>query len=410
VSAPTPPRRLRILIVPLKPWPSDHAMLETVYARLLPERGHRVEWIMRSAEQGRSGVAVWHGSLVHLTPHRRGGTVGAVVRRSLLLREFVRVARRSSFDIIQVRNGVGAGLLALVLRRTTGARSVFQLSFPVLEWSAGRARARGSVTGRLIAASTRLAILVRRWMLRRVDLVLAISERMREDLVRSGVPSDRVLVVPLGAVDGPEPDASAVRELRGRLGFGDAPVVLYFGSISPERELGFLIRVAARVGRSHPEVRWVLLGPAAHGEDGRLRGEADRLGIGDRVRLPGPVPRAEVATYLGLCALTVSPIPPNDLYAASSPSKTVESLAAGRPVVATPIPDQAALIERSRGGTVVAFDVDAFAAAVEALLEDPDRCRRAGESGRAFVREHRSYERLATQIEQAYREVLGSPP
>jgi glycosyltransferase involved in cell wall biosynthesis len=243
-----------------------------------------------------------------------------------------------------------------------------------------------------------------------MDLVLAISERMREDLLRSGVPPRRVVVFPLGAADEPVPDPSSVAAVRGRLGLGDEPVVLYFGSISPERELGFLIHVAARVARSHPDARWLFLGPAAQGEARRLIDEAERLGIGDRVLFPGPVPRAEVATYLELCELTVSPIPPNELYLASSPSKTVESLAAGRPVVVTPIEDQAELIERSAGGTVAPFDVDAFADALEALLGDPELRRKAGESGRAYVREHRSYERLATQVEVAYRGILGIAP
>jgi glycosyltransferase involved in cell wall biosynthesis len=397
-------------MVPLKPWPSDHAMLETVYARLLPQRGHRVEWIMRSAEAGRSGRVVWHGSLVHLTPRGHRGTQGVVARRLLLLRELVRVARRRPFDLIQVRNGVGAGLLALALRRSTGARCVYQFSFPVLEWTSETARRRGSLSGRLQAIAAGLAIPVRGWMLRRMDLVLAISERMREDLLRSGVPPQRVVVFPLGAADEPVPDPSSVAAVRGRLGLGDEPVVLYFGSISPERELGFLIHVAARVARSHPDARWLFLGPAAQGEARRLIDEAERLGIGDRVLFPGPVPRAEVATYLELCELTVSPIPPNELYLASSPSKTVESLAAGRPVVVTPIEDQAELIERSAGGTVAPFDVDAFADALEALLGDPELRRKAGESGRAYVREHRSYERLATQVEVAYRGILGIAP
>jgi glycosyltransferase involved in cell wall biosynthesis len=59
---------------------------------------------------------------------------------------------------------------------------------------------------------------------------------------------------------------------------------------------------------------------------------------------------------------------------------------------------------------VAPFDVDAFADALEALLGDPELRRKAGESGRAYVREHRSYERLATQVEVAYRGILGMAP
>ncbi len=393
-------------MVPLKPWPTDHAMLETVYARLLPERGHRIEWVMRSSLPRPPRAVRWHGSLVHLTPDRPGRTSGALLRRVSLLREVTRVARGARFDAIQVRNGVAFGLLAIALRRATGARFVYQYSFPVLEWSASTAWRHRSPVARLLARCSRLAIPVRGWMLRRADLVLAISDRLREDLLRAGVRPDRVVIFPLGAAE-QAVSSPSVEALRERLRLGDAPVVLYFGSISPERELDFVVRVAARVGESRRDVRWLLVGPATDGEDVRLRALAEHLGVANRVLILGVVPRADVATYLELCELTVSPIPPTELYLMSSPSKTVESLAAGRPVVGTPIPDQADLIRRSAGGTVAAFDVDAFSEAVLELLDDDGRRRAAGESGRAFVREHRGYDRLADDVERAYRAMPG---
>ena len=62
----SPVRALRILAVPAKPWPCDHAMLESVFAQILPARGHRVEWVMW-ADPPITSPATWHGSTVHLT-------------------------------------------------------------------------------------------------------------------------------------------------------------------------------------------------------------------------------------------------------------------------------------------------------------------------------------------------------
>jgi len=395
----------RILMVPAKPWPCDHAMLENVYARLLPERGYDIEWVMRAALPGLPRPEVWHGSVVHLTRDRSGGSFATALRRLSLLREVARVARRRPFDIIQVRNSVAVGLLALALRRSTGARIVFQFSFPVLEWalrSGGPCRAPWVFRSGL----TQIAIGLRRRVLQRADLVLAISERMRTDLVRDGIRPERVVAFPLGAPDYVPSPRGAVDDLRRRLGIGDAPVVLYFGSIAPERRLGFLIRVASIVQSSLPEVRWILLGAASGGEDRRLRALAEEFGVADRVLIAGPVPRDDVVTYLELSELTVSPIPPTEFYLMSSPMKAVESLAAGRAVVATAIPDQAELIERSGGGVVAAYEPNAFADAVVALLRDDERRRAAGASGRAHVEAHRSYARLAADMDVVYRALL----
>jgi glycosyltransferase involved in cell wall biosynthesis len=87
------------------------------------------------------------------------------------------------------------------------------------------------------------------------------------------------------------------------------------------------------------------------------------------------------------------------LFTDSSPTKTVESLALGTPVVVTPVGDQAALVERTGGGVVAPFSADAFADAVAGLLDDPARAERMGSQARAAVLEFRSYDRLADELQ-----------
>ena len=214
----TPPvRALRILAVPAKPWPCDHAMLESVFAQILPARGHRVEWVMW-ADPPITSPATWHGSIVHLTRYGAGSAMAAAGRWFRLIARMVQLGRSEGPDVIQVRNSTAAGLAAIALRRTTRSIFVFQVSFPVAEWTAEAAR-RGDVrvpTLRRAASSVQRAL--RGWLVRRADLVLAISDRMRDELVREGVASDKVLSFPLGADLTPKPDPAAVEALRADLG------------------------------------------------------------------------------------------------------------------------------------------------------------------------------------------------
>ena len=143
--------RLRILVVPAKPWPCDHPMLEAVFAKILPARGHRVEWVMWTDRT--DGVnAAWHDSLVHLTPLRTGTAVAVANRWYRLLMRMYRVARSEDFDMIQVRNSSAAGLAAVAIRRATGIPFAFQVSFRSpsgrprqrVEATSGRRRSVGS--------------------------------------------------------------------------------------------------------------------------------------------------------------------------------------------------------------------------------------------------------------------------
>lgn len=407
-----PERKLRILMIPTKRFPSDHPMLEAVYARLLPARGHEVTWFMQSATVRRPAVTAWLGSTVHLEPWHEGPSLRSAFRRRWgwfkLLARAARLARRRPFDVIQVRNSVTASCLALALRRRTGAKVVYQFSFPVLESLMAAAK-----EGRVRASSARrmtsgVGLRVRGWLLRRADLVLAISEEMRRGLIAQGVAPDRVMAFPLGTELPRTPSKSRVERLRDELGLAGTPVVLYFGAIDPNRQLDFLVRVAGRVRRLHPEARWVLVGPASDGEADRLRRYADELGLRQDLLVVGPVPRSEIPRYVGLASITVSPIPTTALFWASSPTKAVESLAMGVPVVGTPIPDQAELIAASGGGCVAPFEEEPFAAAVARLLADPPAARRMGARGRTHVRAHRSYEKLADAVEARYLAIAPS--
>lgn len=402
VPAAPPGRGLRILMVPLKPWPTDHAMLESVYAMRLPGRGHRVDWLMWSQAPA-SGTTSWHGTEVHLTRYGSGSVLAAAGRWWRLLRAMDHQLRSGTFDLVQVRNSSAAAALALLLCRRTRTKVVFQLSFPVAEWVREAARRHEVRAPRFRSALAPVQIALRRAVVRRADLVLAISERMRSDLIREGAPASRVVVFPLGADEPSGTRSAEIEALRRTLGIGADPLVLYFGAISPQRELGFLVEVAVRVANRHPSARWILIGPSASGGSERLVAAAAAAGLAGRFDVRGPVPRSEIASYLATATLTVSPVPLDDVYLPSSPTKVVESLASGRPVVATPIPDQETVLRESGGGVIAPFDADAFAGAVAGLLDDPDEAKAMGERGRIWVREHRSYEHLADTVEDAYR-------
>ena len=109
-------------------------------------------------------------------------------------------------------------------------------------------------------------------------------------------------------------------------------------------------------------------------------------------------PMREAWRAIGAAALGVSPIPPGPLHDVSSPTKAVEYLALGLPVVGNAIPDQRHVIERSGGGLVCAFTAEAFAEAICALLRDPDGARARGSLGRRWVLQERAYTTLAAQL------------
>jgi glycosyltransferase involved in cell wall biosynthesis len=92
-----------------------------------------------------------------------------------------------------------------------------------------------------------------------------------------------------------------------------------------------------------------------------------------------------------------------------TPVSAIESLAGGRPVVATAVGGVPDVVRDGVDGFLVQpGDVDAMAERLARLAADADLRRRMGEAGAASVRERYAVERLLDDMDRLYRRLLDS--
>jgi glycosyltransferase involved in cell wall biosynthesis len=129
--------------------------------------------------------------------------------------------------------------------------------------------------------------------------------------------------------------------------------------------------------------------------------EAEARRRGADVRIAGPVPVREMTAYLQCADVVIAPYPPMLEHKIASPTKSVEGLLAGRPVVGSAeVDEHAVILQESGGGVCVTWDKQQFAAAVVSLLEQPERRRRMGEQGRHWALTNRTYSHLTDYLER----------
>lgn len=148
---------------------------------------------------------------------------------------------------------------------------------------------------------------------------------------------------------------------------GPRKVIGYYGAISD----WFDIALIATLAKRRPDWDFLLIG-ATYG--------ANLLPLGDlpNVTLPGEQPYAELPRWLGGMDVCIIPFKRIPLTEATNPVKVYEMLAAGKPVVSTPIPEVAALAPLVR----LASDAEEFEREILAAFADDDV-----EVRRAFARE-----------------------
>ncbi|MBV8633327.1 MAG: glycosyltransferase, partial [Burkholderiaceae bacterium] len=89
-----------------------------------------------------------------------------------------------------------------------------------------------------------------------------------------------------------------------------------------------------------------------------------------------------------------------------SPTKLVEYMALGRPVVCNNHPEQSAILAECPAGLCVEWSAAAFAEAMLELLQNPEEAEAMGARGPAWVASNRTYPILATQVWNRYQSIL----
>lgn len=397
--------RLRLLVLSSDTFPPQRVDVSVLFGEELAGRGHRIDWLLQSEAERRHGyVAGWGGGTVWVAAADRGPSLLRRIRNHLLdLRNDARLLgllRKGRYDAIEVKDKFLSGVLALLAARRCRKRFVYWLSFPLPEFYLTRARdgtARYPLLYRIRGAAA--GFLLYRVLLPAADHVFVQSEQMRRDVAARGVPLSKLTAVPMGIKL--EKIASLADFCAGRRIPAGGRTVLYLGALGRERRIDFLLRVIGRVRAEIPDAKLYLVGGAACPEDKDfLVREAGRQGLASAVVFVGQLPQSQALQYVRDADVCVSPYYPTPILNSTSPTKLIEYMAMGKPVVANAHPEQKLLVEESGGGYCVPYDENAFAGAIVALLRSPELARALGERGRRYALEHRTYGRIADLVER----------
>jgi glycosyltransferase involved in cell wall biosynthesis len=191
-----------------------------------------------------------------------------------------------------------------------------------------------------------IAVLAEEASLKHAELIVTVSNVLRDELLERGVPEERIVAHPNGVdADRYSPtllDNEARTGLRAKHGIAaDALVAGFIGTFGQWHGVDVLARAIVRTGEEDPSIferhrlHFLLVG------DGLRMSEVDdilRGSVGARhVTLTGLVPQSEGARYLAASDILLSPHVPNPDGSRffGSPTKLFEYMATGRAIVAS---------------------------------------------------------------------------
>ena len=262
-------------------------------------------------------------------------------------------------------------------------------------------RTRGGANALYQYVFTRLNVAWERRAYGRAERVVALSDQVRDALVRHvGVPGHAIDVIKPGVDLGQfrPPRAGEANVLRAELGVGPEPFLMLFaGDIRSNRKnLDSVLRALRRLPG---DVRLAVIGDDAWSPYPAM---ARELGLADRV------------TFLGRRTADVPALMRGaDLFAFPSHYDTfalvvTEAMASGVPVVTAPTVGAADLIRDGENGFVLPTpnDEDLLVSIISDLYRDPDRRAAIGRAARQTAEQH-SWDAMAAEYYQVYRTILA---
>lgn len=393
---------MRLLYVVRDPYPTNRPDIVTLFGEGLSARGIASDI-----------VALRHGELADRPAHWPGGAehvctpgAGALGRALGGLRNDLRALRRCrDYDGVVVRDKILTAAIALLMR---GPAPVFYwASFPMAEHDLARAamplggwlrrqalRARGALS----------AWLLYRWVVPRAARVFVQSDGMAQVFAARSGRTAGLVAVPMGVNPS---ELRGVPPTRRALPDGAPFTMMYLGSMDRDRRIDFLLDVLVALRAHAPAVDWRLRlvgGANTEPEFAWLQARVHALGLDACVTMTGPVPRARAWALAADCQVGLSAIPRGPVYDVSSPTKVLEYLAIGLPVLVNDIPDQAHVVARTGGGLCRPMHVDDFVDGVLALRADFDRYAARAHAARGWLLAERGYDVLADHVAAVLKE------
>jgi colanic acid biosynthesis glycosyl transferase WcaI len=235
--------------------------------------------------------------------------------------------------------------------------------------------------------------------------VWAVTEGIRDTLIRRGLAPERVFVLTNG-VDTTRFRPRSQYEARVELGWDERFTVLYAGTHGLAQGLSTVLDAAEQL-KEQCAIHFILVGDGA--TKAELVTQAREQGLGN-ITFADPVPHNQMPALLAAADVCLVPLRRVPLFEGALPSKMYEVMACERPVLLGVDGEARRLAEQeARAAIYVEPEIaDVLASAILHLYEHPEVAQTLGRNGRAFVETRFDRKRLVERLDERIATLLGN--
>lgn len=235
------------------------------------------------------------------------------------------------------------------------------------------------------------------------DQFIAVSNSVKESLIKSKVESDKIKVIPNGV----DAELFKPRNNHGQY----IKKLVFIGGLAPNKGVHILIEAIAKVIKEFKDIECLIIGgwySGYHQEyKNYLKSIVNNLELSKVVRFIGNVPYEDVIKYLNESYVLVLPSITMLNVQEGSPGVILEASAMEIPVIASDCGGNIEVVRHGKTGLLVSEnDSQQLANAIIYLLENEEEAIKMGKNGRQFMLENFDWKIVADRIFRVYEEII----
>lgn len=239
-----------------------------------------------------------------------------------------------------------------------------------------------------------------RFLLKQFDAVVAVSDEVRDRLLRAGVAPAKVSIIRNGIDLRPFLHAEQARRQRQTQTTGASLRIGLVGRLAPEKGVDLFLRAAAETAQAFPDASFVIAG------DGPDRGSLERLieelGLQGRASLLGRTD--DMIGFYGSLDVLVSASRQEGL-----PIALLEGMASALPVVATAVGAVPQVVRDGQTGILLPpGDPSRLSVAVQQMLRDDHLRSNLGKAAQHLIADEFSAARMTAEYIELYQKVSSA--
>lgn len=326
-----------------------------------------------------------------------------VVEEKILIKYFMKriieVAKQEKAELIHAHTPYRVGLPALRAARKLKLPFVYEMRGMWEETAVanGRWMPNGPAYRRFQNYETKV--------LHSADAVVCISETLKQEAISRGVDEAKITVV-TNAVDESIINQSTKHELFDEVSDllnrdKSTKVIGYIGSLREMEGVDLTAEATAKLSSKGHDVRFFVL--SSNSGQTELKDYCDKLGLGHKAVIAGPVPHDSVAQFYDLIDIFVVSRPNSRVTRLVTPLKPFEAMAMKKAVVASKLPALEEIIDDGTTGLLYhADDVDSLVEIIERVLSDDDLINSLGNNAHKWIIENRTWQSVVQNYSKAY--------